>query len=272
MMNTVQLPETKDILLDRQGSVLHLWLNRPDIRNALADTLLEEFTQTLDVIAEDRTIRTLVVRGKNQMFCAGGNIKGFKNNLQASQDSNLVAQSNRTYGTFLEKLNRQPQVVIMVVEGGAIGGGLGLACVGDVTIIEATTKFRLSETSLGIPPAQIAPFVVQRLGLTQARRIMLTGAAFKGEEAVRLGIGHFLVHGNDGIDSCLQTTLNQIDNCAPMATALTKNIALRAATEPLSDALDKASNDFAQCMLSEEGREGIAAFLEKRSAKWVETN
>ena len=155
-------------------------------------------------------------------------------------------------------------------QGAAIGGGLGLACVADVTLVTADASFRLSETSLGIPPAQIAPFVRERVGLTQARRLMLTGARFQGEEAVRLGIGHQVSMDADDLEAQCQVILGHINACAPGANAVTKGILFESLRRPRAEALDFASQGFAQCMLSPEGLEGIAAFVEKRKPSWAD--
>lgn len=262
------LPETNALILEREESVLRIWFNRPEARNALTAEVTSELAAVLDAVRDDRSIRTLVIRGKGGVFCAGGDIKGFKSGMQGSGNADEIARGNRAFGDLMIKLNEQPQVVVMLVEGGAVGGGLGLACVGDVTIVERETRFQLSETSLGIPPAQIAPFVVERVGLTTARRLMLTGARFKGEEAVRLGLGHFLADGADDLDRICTDVLSQIANCAPGANAVTKAILFEAMRRPRAEALDFAARGFAECMLSEEGREGVAAFIEKRKARW----
>ena len=211
-MNT--LPDTQDLILEPSGSVLTIWLNRPHAKNALSGEMVDQLSAVLDAVREDRSLRTLIIRGKEGFFCAGGDIKGFKSDLQGGQPSHDdVARGNRTFGNLMIKLNEQPQTVIMLVEGAAIGGGLGLACVGDVTIVTRDAKFRLSETSLGIPPAQIAPFVTERVGLTQARRLMLTGARFKGEEAVEYGIGHILAEDTDDLEAKCAQVLAQIALC-----------------------------------------------------------
>ena len=190
------LPDTQALVLEPQGSVLTIWLNRPEARNALSAEMVDELGAVLDATRDDRSLRTIILRGKGGFFCAGGDIKGFKSDLQGgAPDRDEVARGNRSFGDLMIKLNEQPQTVIILVEGAAIGGGLGLACVGDITIVTRDARFRLSETSLGIPPAQIAPFVTERVGLTQARRLMLTGARFQGEEAVHYGIGHILARG-----------------------------------------------------------------------------
>jgi isohexenylglutaconyl-CoA hydratase len=263
------LPATQTLILQRQGSVLTIWLNRPEAKNALSAEMTDELSLVLDSIRDDRGIRTILLRGKGGVFCAGGDIKGFKSDMQ-QVSAEQVAKGNRGFGDLMIKLNEQPQVVIILVEGAAIGGGLGLACVGDITLVTADARFRLSETSLGIPPAQIAPFVTERVGLTQARRLMLTGARFTGAEAVTLGIAHGVAVDSDDLDAQCQQILQQINACAPGANAVTKSILFETLRRPRAAALDFASQGFAQCMLSAEGLEGIAAFVEKRKPSWAE--
>ncbi|MGI9293631.1 MAG: enoyl-CoA hydratase/isomerase family protein [Pseudomonadales bacterium] len=264
-----KLPNVEHLLLEQQGSVLRIWLNRPESRNALSEEMVDGLGAVFDSIRDDRGIRTIVLRGKGGIFCAGGDIKGFNASAEADVDPQDVARGNRSFGDMMIKINEQPQTVIMLVEGAAIGGGLGLTCVGDVTIVEKDTKFRLSETSLGIPPAQIAPFVTERVGLTQARRLMLTGARFKGEEALRLGIAHHVAADSDELEQLCQQVLEQIALCAPGANAVTKGIVFEATRRPRAEALDFAAQGFASCLLSEEGREGVLAFVEKRKPKWA---
>ena len=238
--------------------------------HALTAAMVEELGAVLDAIRDDRSLRTLVLRGRGGFFCAGGDIKGFKSGMQGGEPSEEdVARGNRSFGDLMIKLNEQPQTVIVLVEGAAIGGGLGLACVGDVTIVTREARFRLSETSLGIPPAQIAPFVTERVGLTQARRLMLTGARFQGEEAVRCGIGHILAEDAADMEARCAEVLAQIALCAPGANAVTKSIVFEATRRPRPEALDFAAAGFARCMLSDEGREGVAAFVEKRKPGWA---
>ena len=264
------LPDTTALILEQQGSVLTIWLNRPESKNALSAEMVDELSAVLDACRDKRELRTIILRGKGGFFCAGGDIKGFKSGLQGGEPDKIeVARGNRTFGDLMIKLNEQPQVVVMLVEGAAIGGGLGLACIGDVTIVTRETRFRLSETSLGIPPAQIAPFVTERVGLTQARRLMLTGARFKGEEAVQYGIAHLLAKDAADMEAKCAEVLAQIALCAPGANAVTKSIVFETTRLPRADALDFASRGFADCMLSEEGREGVAAFVEKRKPQWA---
>ena len=264
----MNLPNTNELVLELKGSVLHIWFNRPEARNALTAEMAGELGQVLDAVRDDRSVRTIVLRGKGGVFCAGGDIKGFKSSMQGDMDHAEVAKANREFGDLMIKVNEQPQVMIILVEGAAIGGGLGLACVGDVTIVTKDAAFRLSETSLGIPPAQIAPFVTERVGLTQARRLMLTGARFKGAQAVELGVAHMVADDVAQLEQMCDQVVGYIAQCAPNANATTKAIIFETMRKPRAEALDFAANGFADCMLSDEGREGVAAFVEKRPAAW----
>jgi isohexenylglutaconyl-CoA hydratase len=264
------MPSTEHLILERKGSVLRVWFNRPQAKNSLSPELIDELHAVLDAAAQDKSLRTLILRGKGDVFCAGADLKGASADQQGGAPTeDDVARGNRSFGDLMIKLNEQPQTVVMLVEGAAIGGGLGLCCVGDVTIVTRDAKFRLSETSLGIPPAQIAPFVTERVGLTQARRLMLTGARFTGEDAVRYGIGHILAEDSADLDARCNEVLAQIALCAPGANAVTKSIVFEALRRPRAEALDFAARGFARCMLGEEGREGVAAFIEKRKPKWA---
>ncbi len=169
------------------------------------------------------------------------------------------------YQLFLDGV--APRIVVIDAQ---IGGGFGLACVSDVAITLHDAKFGLPETGLGILPAQIAPFVVQRVGLTQARRLALMGARFNGTEAVRLGIAHSVANNADELEAELALTLSHIKKCAPTANRLTKQLLHRVGAEPLAQLLDDAALQFSHCVSSAEGAEGTMAFVQKRSAAWAE--
>lgn len=267
MLNELIEKTFSTIQLECEDAALTIWLNRPRAKNAISDEMIEEIQFVLDEVANDRSVRAIVLRGREGIFCAGGDLKWFKSDMQ-SMPASEVAAANRTIGHLLTKLDRQPQVVIALVEGAAIGGGLGLACTADITIVTADCKFRLSETSLGIPPAQIAPFVTDRVGQMQARRMMLTGAAFDGEEACEVGIAHWAVQGSAAMEQKGSEVLAQIRACAPGAIASTKAIIQLGKNNPREQALDLASDEFAACMLGDEAKEGLMAFAEKRRPKW----
>ncbi|AJD48472.1 enoyl-CoA hydratase [Isoalcanivorax pacificus W11-5] len=265
------LPETETLLLEQDGPVLHVTLNRPESRNAMSLGMVNELMAVFDAVADDDTVRAIVLRGTGGHFCAGGDIKDMAGARAraAGGDADAFYALNRRFGEMITRANVQPQVIVAVLEGAVLGGGFGLACVSDVAIAADDAQFGLPETGLGVIPAQIAPFVVQRIGLTQARRLALTGARFNGVEAARLGIAHEAVPATD-IDTRLADTLKQIRRCAPHANRVTKQLVLNTLSQPLSDVLDQAAHDFASAVASAEGAEGTMAFVQKRLPQWAE--
>lgn len=268
------LPETPNALVDVVDGVLHFTFNRPQARNAMSVGLLDDLCNTLDAIADDRDIRAVVLRGAGGNFCAGGDIKDMANARQGArtQHSDPVIDYSRRFGTMLRAVNNAPQATIAVIEGAVLGGGFGLACVSDVAIAVTDAKFGLPETGLGLPPAQIAPFVVERIGLTEARRLGVCGGRFDGREAHRLGLVHFVVDDADAADAQLAEVVGQIRRCAPNANAVTKRIMLAVGHMDPDDILDAAARDFADCLRSDEGTEGTTAFIEKRLPNWAQTD
>lgn len=266
-----ELPKTSLVLAEQDGSWLTLWFNRPQARNALSEQLSAELRLQLEAARQRRDIRGLTLRGKGGIFCAGGDLKGFKSNFQGGgQSLEDVAASSRAGGELFGLINTMPQPVVMLVEGAAVAGGMGIVCAGDVVIVTRDSKFALTETTLGIPPAQIAPFVVQRLGLSVARRLMLTAARFDGEKAGQLGLADFVVADAAEAEQTEAAVRKNVLRCAPGANAATKELVLAAGRLEREQMLRMAGESFARCMLSDEGREGIASFLEKRKPQWAQ--
>ncbi len=252
--------------------VLHLTLDRPQARNAMSLAMVGELSQVLDALRTDLSVRAVIVRGEGGHFCAGGDIKDMANAraVAAKSDSDPYFELNKQFGELILKMNQTPQVVVTVLEGAILGGGFGLACVSDVAIATGSAKFGLPETSLGIPPAQIAPFVVKRIGLTQTRRLALLGERFGGEESVRLGISHFFAKDEAELDQILGRTLDQIKSCAPQANAMTKQLILKAAEFEASELIDEAAQAFSVAVQGEEGVAGTMSFVQKKPAPWAQ--
>lgn len=271
----MSLPEARNLLLRREHGVLHLTFNRPDARNAMTPELLGDIVRVFAAIENDFGIRAVVLRGAGGHFCAGADLKGVLSNAgqpPAPGEPDPVAAMNRSFGVMLRQVARAPQVVIAVCEGAVLGGGFGLTCVSDIAFAHVDAKFGMPETRRGLPPAQIAPFVVERIGLTQARRLCLTGAQFRGGEAQRLGLVHEVFASEEALQSLLAATLQQVRECAPQANAMTKQILLNAGRADLDAVLDDAAQKFAACARGAEAPEGIAAFLEKRPPRWTQDN
>jgi isohexenylglutaconyl-CoA hydratase len=275
----IEIPSTEHLITELREDWLTIWFNRPEARNALSAELTSELRLVLEAVRDDRTVRGITLRGKGGVFCAGGDIKGFKAIFQGGdgngeegdgQSLDEIAEASRTAGELFDLIDRMPQVVVILVEGAAMAGGLGIVCGGDVVIVTEDAKFALTETTLGIPPAQIAPFVVQRLGLKTARRLMLTAARFDGREAERIGLADFVVADAEALDTAEAGIRKQVRRCAPGANAVTKEIVLAAPRLNRERMIDLAAHGFAECMLGDEGREGVLAFMEKRKPSWAE--
>ncbi|WP_444904594.1 enoyl-CoA hydratase/isomerase family protein [Microbulbifer sp. CnH-101-E] len=256
------------------GIACHLTLNRPQQRNAISLQMVDELLQKLAEAEEDPQVRALVLRGAEHHFCAGGDIADMLNAQQGASNGNSDAffHLNRRFGELMERFNRTPLVVIAVLEGAVMGGGFGLACSADIAIADRSCRFALPETRLGLPPAQIAPFVVARVGLSQARRLALSGAKVNAQQALEIGLIHQLLDNSEDLEGALQEHLGAINACAPGALATTKQILLDAARvsdeTALGQLLDGAAQQFSRAIQGHEGREGARAFLEKRSPEW----
>ena len=258
------------LLTRTEQGVLYLTLNRPEVRNAMNATMVAELSAVFEAIAEDRTVRAVLIHGAGETFCAGGDLKDMRSMLAEPEDGRDPAREmNRAFGRLIQRVDRAPQAVIAVLEGAVLGGGLGLACVSDLALAHRDTQFGLPETGLGIPPAQIAPFVVRRIGLTQARRLAVLGARFDSETALRIGLIHETFSSEEEAAERVRAAISQIRRCAPGANAVTKQLMLDVDHVPLEDLLDRAADEFAASLRGDEGREGTRAFREKRLPRWA---
>ena len=261
------LPVCQTLLLEPHNGVLHITLNRPDSRNAMSLQMVKELRAVLAAVRDDQTTRALVIGGAGGHFCAGGDIKDMANTRAQGQDA--YRDLNRAFGALLEETQHAPQVVITVLQGAVLGGGFGLACVSDIALADHQAQFGLPETSLGLLPAQIAPFVVQRIGLTQARRLALTAARFDGTQARRMGLVHFVEHDPQALAERLAEVLAHVLCCAPGANAATKKLLLASAPQPSDELLNEAAQWFSEAVTGAEGIEGTMAFVQKRKPGWA---
>jgi isohexenylglutaconyl-CoA hydratase len=223
--------------------------------------------QVLRELTASSEVRALILTGAGGHFCAGGDIKDMAGARAAGVDA--YRELNRAFGSLLEEAQALPQVLIVVLEGAVLGGGFGLACVSDIAICAGSAQFGLPETSLGVIPAQIAPFVVKRIGLTQARRLALSAARFDGREALRLGLVHFVEEDANSLAERLLESLEQVRRCAPGANAATKALLLASEGADLGPLLDSAAQRFAEAVSGAEGSEGTLAFLQNRKPNWA---
>lgn len=255
------------LTLKHRASVLEITLDDQKTSNALSAQMIAELIAALSSVRDDGRIRTIVLRGANGVFCAGANLKTDRLGDSATEDSQIISLS-KSSGRLYNLVNEYPAVVIAVVEGAAFGGGMGLASCADIVICTPRARFSLSETTIGLVAAQIAPFVVGRIGLRKARILSLTGSRVKADEAFAMGLVDYCC-GEDEVENLLAGLLQSISRCAPKANAATKKLLLSLGSRTQNAFIDYAADVFADA-LNAEGKEGIAAFTQRRSPAWVE--
>lgn len=278
-----EAPEFIAIVAQQTGAVLHVTLNRPELRNAMSVQMVAELRQVLaaaeSTAGQPDAVRVLVLRGAGGHFCAGGDLKDMaaarmralqasKADLAADPAVDPMAQVNAEFGALCVAYAQTPLAVVVVLEGTVMGGGLGLACVADVAIASDTASFRLPETALGVVPAQIAPFLVERLGYSQAKRLAVTGGRLDAAAALRIGLVHALADTAD-LSTALDQVLTDILACAPGALAATKALMAQARWSEPHTLVAQAAVLFSRAAQGPEGGEGMSAFIQKRKPHWA---
>jgi len=263
-------PDTQFIEIERDKNWMTLWFNQPEKRNPMTDDAVSELMAVFKLLRDDRTVRGITLRGRGQVFCAGGDLKSFQNDFQNGASHGEVMKMSRGVAAFLDAFNSLPQVTISLVEGPALAGGFGLVCCSDVVICHADAKFAMTETVIGLSPAQISPFVIQRLGYATARRLMLTGARFTGAESKEFGLADFVGATEAKLTNYESQIKAQVLRCAPGAVADTKALLIALPQLTRDVAIEEAADNFAGRLSSDEAKEGIASFFEKRKPSWTE--
>ena len=255
--------------VQQTGRRLTLTLDDARRQNALSVEMIESIDHALEGAPHD--LAALVIQGANGVFSAGADLKSLAEALAkplACGETDALQTLNAAGGRFFARFAALPFMTIAVVDGAAVGGGMGLAAASDVVIATPRARFALTETSLGIPPAQIAPYLVHRLGEHVARRLAMTGARIEGREAETLGLADFYCGSDAERDAKLEALLQSVEHCASCANAETKRLfRLTRSTTPEAY-IDAAAKSFAEALRGPEGREGVAAFLGKRAPTW----
>ncbi len=259
-----------DTLLARQdGPVLHLTLNRPEVRNAMSLAMVLELRQALAAAEGDGRTRVLVLRGASGHFCAGADLRDMAAaRAKLAEDAKALVEINAAFGELCVAFASTGLATVAVLEGSVMGGGFGLACVADVALAGTSAQFRLPETSLGVVPAQIAAFLVERLGYSEAKRLAVTGGSLNAQAALDLRLVH-AVHAAGALDSAVHAVAAEILQCAPGAIASTKALMAKARLHSPASLVQEAAEVFSRAALGPEGLEGTTAFLQKRKAAWV---
>jgi isohexenylglutaconyl-CoA hydratase len=287
---STELPAFETLLTREHGGVLHLTLNRPAARNAMSPRMVDELGEALAYAEAGGEVRAVVLRGAGGHFCAGGDLKDITAarergaargtggdaerdadadaDAHADADADPIADINAAFGEMCVAFAGTGLATIAVLEGTVMAGGLGLACVVDVALAGESAVFRLPETAIGLVPAQIASFLVERVGYSQARRLAVTGGRIDARTALALGLVHEL-HPDARLDAARDAVLVDILACAPAALAATKALMARTRVTPPDQLVQEAAAAYSRAARGTEGVEGVAAFLGKRKPPWA---
>jgi methylglutaconyl-CoA hydratase len=260
---------SESIRISARDGVCEIRLFRAAVHNAFDDRLIAELSDALDAIADDASVRALVLTGDGSTFSAGADLNWMRAMAAASEAGNR--EDSLRLARLMRTLNFLPKPSIARVNGSAYGGGVGLIACCDIAIGVEGAKFSLSEAKLGLVPAVISPYVVAAIGVRQARRLFVSAEVFDSAEALRIGLLHQCVPAAE-LDAAVERNLHFLRKCGPLAQAEAKQLALRAAGITVEGArridADNAAL-IARLRVSAEGQEGLAAFLDKRAPRWA---
>ena len=254
------------ILVERQGPVLRLTLNRPDVRNAFDEEMIAAITAAAASAAADEALRAVVLTGAGKVFCAGADLAWMSKAIAYTHRENLSDAED--FARMLERLDTLPVPVVGRVHGAALGGGVGLMAICDVVIAADDSVFALSEVKLGIIPAVISPYVIRKIGVSAARELFLTGSRFGAARAHEIGLVHEVVPAAE-LDAGVERRLKDVLEAGPRAIAAAKALIREIAGEHPEDVIGFTTNSIAAQRVSVEGQEGMRAFLEKRKPGWI---
>jgi methylglutaconyl-CoA hydratase len=251
----------------RPDGVVRLSLNRPDVHNAFDHRLIAELTEVLARLGVEKAVRAVVLTGVGKSFSAGADLNWMRRTAGYSDEENLA--DARGLARLMQTLNELPKPTVARVNGAALGGGTGLVACCDIAIASDQASFGTTEVRLGIIPAVIGPYVVAAIGPRQARRLMLTGERIPAVEAARIGLVHEVVP-PESLDAAVDAVLDHLLKCGPKAIAAAKRLVRDLTGRPITtEMVDDTARRIARLRATAEGREGIAAFLEKRKPAWL---
>jgi methylglutaconyl-CoA hydratase len=254
---------------DDATNVLRVTLNRPEVRNAFDEEVIAALTGMARDAAKDPTLRAIVIGGEGPAFCAGADLAWMMKAIAYTRRDNL--RDAEDLARMLELLDALPIPLIGRVHGAALGGGVGLVAVCDIVVAADNTVFAFSEAKLGIIPAVISPYVLAKIGTSAARELFLTAARFDGARARALGLVHALVPA-ESLDAEVERYVQEILTSAPTAIAAAKNLIREIHGNRPAEVIGLTTGRIADQRVSEDGQEGMRAFLEKRKPKWVRSS
>jgi methylglutaconyl-CoA hydratase len=255
------------IIVGQAGKVVRITLDRPEVRNAFTATMVRELREAIHAAAAEPDVRAILLTGAGSSFCAGADLNWMREIVSATYEQNIA--ESLALAELLEELDTIPKPTLARVNGTAIGGGTGFLSACDISIASSEAKFGLSEVKLGLVPAVISPYIVRRIGESQARRYFLTGERFGAHRAAEIGLVHMVVDPAD-LDARTDEILAGLLSSGPEALAKAKELLRRIPHMGPMEAKAYGAEMIAALRVSPEGQEGMAAFLERRKPRWAE--
>jgi len=253
------------IEIDDRG-IATMTLNRPEKHNAMSSEMMAEIRHAIATIHADNSIRAVVLTGAGRSFCAGADLGWMKANFDRNRQERIA--ESEVLGAMLDEMNRLNKPLIAKVNGQAYAGGIGMISVCDIAIGVPDAMFSVTEVRLGLTPANISPYLIARMGISNARRTFLNAHFFKGEEAVTLGLLNKVVDAEQ-LQQAVDNEIKELLSCAPEAVAITKELIRYVTSHQPEDVRLHTSALLADCWEGEEAQSGIQAFFEKKPAPWI---
>jgi methylglutaconyl-CoA hydratase len=255
------------IEIEKEKVVATIWLNRPEIRNAFNNIMIEELSNAFEVLGTDKLVRLIILRGRGKAFCAGADLNWMRQAKNDSREENY-RESLKLSECFF-KIYTCGKPVIACIHGASTGGANGLVAASDIALCANETVFSLSEVKIGLVPSVISPYIIKRIGEFPARELMLTARRIYGKEAERIGLVNRSFPAEE-LDQELALLVEQLLEGGPEALGITKKLIFDVCNNlTTGNAVEKTAGIIADIRTSEEAQEGMSAYLEKRKPKWI---
>lgn len=254
------------IIFSQQDEIARLSLNRPEVHNAFNSQMIAELDDAFEKVRGDKSLRVVVLTGQGRSFCAGADINWMREIIHYSYEQNL--EESLHLAELLHKIYIFPKATVAIVNGTAIGGGTGFLSACDIAVASEEAMFGLSEVKIGLVPAAICPYVIRRIGESKAREYFLTGKRISARKALEIGLLNEVVP-PEKLQEKEKEVTELLLSSGPEAIAACKELITRAPGMNFEEAKTFTARMIANLRISEEGQEGMAAFLEKRKPKWT---